>query len=216
MKSGVLQPLHHLAELLLSIRVYRRAGRGLAQREGHGGGFVIHFATRLRRQGCGLRLVLGAAEVVPERVFAVVCLLASLAGTLEAGLVRLRASLGPSLEDLFGEHLGRDRRERSNTALQVVATRERCKPTKRGHRPTGNTGNRVTYCQSPRIWPLCRSPLRKATWQVLHVYGCVAPRSAVKTSPAGAARLLEIVAIVSNMSRVHGDRVSFFENPGES
>lgn len=28
-----------------------------------------------------------------------------------------------------------------------------------------------TYCQSFLMWPFCRSLLRKATWQVLQVYG---------------------------------------------
>lgn len=53
-----------------------------------------------------------------------------------------------------------------------------------------------TYCQSFLMWPFCRSLLRKATWQVLQVYGWDADMSCA----GGAARLPVTVAIwtVSN------------------
>lgn len=34
-------------------------------------------------------------------------------------------------------------------------------------------GLEETHCQSLRMCPLCKSLFRNATWQVLHVYGCV-------------------------------------------
>lgn len=49
-----------------------------------------------------------------------------------------------------------------------------------------------TYCQSFLIWPFCKSLLRKATWQVLQVYGCVAELSCA----GGPARPPLMVAIL--------------------
>ena len=51
-----------------------------------------------------------------------------------------------------------------------------------------------TYCQSLRMCPFCRSLLRKATWHVLQVKGCDAPKSILAAS---ALLLPEIVAMAA-------------------
>jgi hypothetical protein len=72
-----------------------------------------------------LGLVLSASNVIPVRVLAEVGALADVAHLLETGTVGLGAGGGTSLQNLLGEDLGGDGRQRGDAALQVVATGER-------------------------------------------------------------------------------------------
>lgn len=158
----LLQPLDDLVEFLLG----RRAERvvisaliyGVPETEGRAddGAGLVGDAGGLgapRLPGA----VLLAQEVVLERVLAVVRLLAGVAELLEEGLVGLGGRLGAGLEDLVGESLGRDGRQRGDPALEVVAAAggdplacadEGGVGPRGDRRPKRRLIGRETYCQS--------------------------------------------------------------------
>lgn len=130
---GLLDTLNNLVELLLGIGIDLGLGlrSGLAQRESRAhnrANLVVGLGASGGGRGpggqsSGPHLVVLAADVVLVRVLAEVGLGASFAGHLKASLVCLRGNLSAGLENLFGEDLGGDGREGSDTALEVIATR---------------------------------------------------------------------------------------------
>ena len=108
-----------------------------------------------------------AVQVVVVCIFTEICLLADLAGLFEGGFGGGGGGRGLVREHFLSEDLGREWRKRGDTALEVVAT-WRVRKKQRRERNASRT-----HCQSVCMWPRCRSPERKATWQVLHVKGWV-------------------------------------------
>lgn len=91
---------------------------------------------------------------------------------LKTGALGLDAGTGSGLKDLLGENFGGDWGQTGDATLEIVSA---VGFSLSGHLFLCNMLALVlmlgTYCQSLLIWPFCRSLLRKATWQVLHVYG---------------------------------------------
>lgn len=114
-----------------------------------------------------------ASDVVLVGVLTEVRLIADATFCLETRTFGLCGGGSSSLEDLFREDLGRDGRESRNAALEVVSTVEKKITVRQVPRQTMTPAVVAvkTYCQSFLMWPFCRSLLRKATWQVLQVYG---------------------------------------------
>lgn len=126
--ARVLDAVDHVRKVLLGLRVQlgrlRVCGRGhgLAQTESgahdgaRDGGGVVEAGP------CDVGPVLLAVEVVVVGILAVVSLLAGAAGFLERGSGGGGGGRGLVGQDLFGEDLGGERRQRGDAALEVVAT----------------------------------------------------------------------------------------------
>ena len=103
-----------------------------------------------------------ATEVILIRIFAVIRLLAGCACPLEGcfGSHSRRGRL--RVKDLLREHFRRKWGQGGNASLQIIPATAVSVLLAIGF-------NIVTYCQSLRICPRCRSLFLNATWQVLQV-----------------------------------------------
>lgn len=118
---GLLKTLDDLVELFVGIRVdVLLAGDRLAQRESRANDRLGLLVVALG-SGQLAELVLLARQMVLVGVFAVEGLLAGGAGLFEVGLVSFRCRSGSGLQDFVGKNFGRDGRQGSDAALEVVS-----------------------------------------------------------------------------------------------
>lgn len=117
-----------------------------------------------------------ATEMILVSIFAEISLVTRFADPLKRGLLRCGIRGRLRSEDFLIENFGIDWWERSNPSFEIIATGERQICSARVRKRAS------TYCQSLRMWVLCGSLLLKATWQLLHVKGCVDAVLAVAVS----------------------------------